>query len=134
MESDSETSRIVFCQGAEAEKRTAGRNGNDEGREFAAGEDIKDLKLLLSSQLNFVKGNTDEVNLDVANDAANGNAVANNNKVSLSVKQKMDSQLSEVRNAFKLRYYNGRTTIAQECEPIQPTTNLSIEKDDIPMN
>ena len=97
-------------------------------------EDIKDLKLLLSSQLNFVKGNTDEVNLDVANDAANGNAVANNNKVSLSVKQKMDSQLSEVRNAFKLRYYNGRTTIAQECEPIQPTTNLSIEKDDIPMN
>ena len=97
-------------------------------------EDIKDLKLLLSSQLNFVKGNTYEVNLDVANDAANGNAVPNNNKVSLSVKQKMDSPLYEVRNAFKLRYYNGRTTIVQECEPIQPTTNLSIEKDDIPMN
>ena len=33
-------------------------------------EDIKDLKLLHSSHLNFVKGNTDEVNLDVANDVA----------------------------------------------------------------
>ena len=61
-------------------------------------EDIKDLKLLHSSHLNFVKGNTDEGNLHVAN----GNAVVNDNKVGLSAKQKMESQLSDVRNAFKL--------------------------------
>ena len=62
-------------------------------------EDISDLKLVLSSQFNFVKGNTDEGNLDVAN----SNVVVNNNKVGLSVKQKMESQLSEVLNAFKLK-------------------------------
>ena len=90
-------------------------------------QDIKDLKLSLSSHLNFVKGNTDEGNLHVAN----GNAVVNDNKVSLSVKQKIESQLSEVRNALKLRFYNERTTIAQECEPIQPTANPAIEKEDI---
>ena len=47
-------------------------------------QDIKDLKLSLSSRLNFVKGNTDEGNLHVAN----GNAVVNDNKVSCETKDR----------------------------------------------
>ena len=87
-------------------------------------EDIKDLKFLLSTQFEIIKGNTTEGDLNVAN----GNVVVNNNKIGLSIKQKMESQLSEVRKAFKLRYYDERTTISEECEPIQPTSNPSIDQ------
>ena len=71
-------------------------------------EDIKDLKFLLSTQFEIIKGNTTEGDLNVAN----GNVVVNNNKIGLSIKQKMESQLSEVRKAFKLRYYDERSTIS----------------------
>ena len=102
-------------------------------------DSMNNLKLLLSSQNNLIKASIAEGESDVAI----GNSVVN--ICSQSNKQKIENQLLEVRNSFKDRFYNQRSTIVQErpivnpspdntdTSEIQPATiNIEIPMDPIP--
>ena len=85
-------------------------------------DSMNELKLLLSSQNNFIKASIAEGESDVAI----GNPVVNDSKCSQSNKQKIENQLLEVRNSFKDRFYNQQSTIVQE----RPIVNHSAGKTD----
>ena len=85
-------------------------------------DSMNELKLLLSSQNNFIKASIAEGESDVAI----GNSVVNDSKCSQSNKQKIENQLLEVRNLFKDRFYKQRSTIVQE----KPIANPSPDKTD----
>ena len=89
-------------------------------------DNLNNLKLLISSQDEFVKSSAVEEESIVAN----GNVVVNNSNTSLSVKEKVECQLLEIRKAYKLKYYDERS-IVQESEPAQPNVNPTLEATDI---
>ena len=89
-------------------------------------DNLNDLKLLISSQDKFVKSSSVDGEFIVAN----GNVVANNSITSHSIKEKVEYQLSEVRKAYKVRYYDERSLV-QESEPARPNVNPALETTNI---
>ena len=73
-------------------------------------DSMNELKLLLSSQNNFIKASIAEGELEVAI----GNLVVKDSKCSQFNKQKIEDHLLEVNNLFKDRFYNQPSTIVQE--------------------
>ena len=75
-------------------------------------DNLNNLKLLISSQDEFVKSSAVEEESIVAN----GNVVVNYSNTSFSIQEKVECQFLEVRKAYKLKFYDERS-IVQESEP-----------------
>ena len=89
-------------------------------------KDMEELKLFLSSQVsNKSKISDDEPNV------TKGYAVAIEKDRLQSAKDKIDLQLTNVRNAQKIKFYNERAPIVDQPKPIEASTNSTPAKSDM---
>ena len=110
----------VFSGGVEIAERTPGRTNHYDRKNSKQRENMINLKLLISSEVNL-KAYID----DIKSIFANSNVVANENVSSITRRDEINSQLTEVRNLLKNKHYNQRSS--EQTESIQTNDNQLVD-------